>query len=193
MPEAVPHNHKEDNLLASIKVNDTATLKKLYSEVYPKVELHILRNSGSAAQAKDIFQEAMVALWRAARADRISAENPSAVQGYLYTIAKNKWTGFLRSSTFKKEISSEKVMTFQESPDIEIEDDDYEFKLKQTKQAFELVGDSCKDLLIKFYFEKLSLNEIANVLGLDAASARNKKYRCMQKLRGLVTSNKPQN
>lgn len=193
MSEATLFNQKDSNLLASIKASDTVVLNKLYREVYPKVELHILRNSGSQVQAKDIFQEAIVALWRAAREDRIKVENASALQGYLYTIAKNKWIDFLRSSSFKKEISSEKVMIFQELPDVEIEDDDYEFKLKKAKQAFELIGDSCKDLLLKFYFEKLSLNEIASALGLDAASARNKKYRCMQKLRGLVVSDKPQN
>jgi len=193
MPEITLSNHKQDNVLEAIKANDAAVLKKLYKEVYPKVELHILRNSGSKDQAKDIFQEAMVALWRAARENRFTAQSPGAVQGYLYTIAKNKWIDFLRSSTYKKEISSEKVMTFQEAPDVEIEDDDYDFKLKKAKQAFEHIGDSCKDLLVKFYFEKLSLNEIASVLGLDAASARNKKYRCMQKLRGLATLDKPQN
>jgi len=53
-------------------------------------------------------------------------------------------------------------------------------------EAFEGLGDACKTLLTKFYFEKKSMKEIAHELQLDAASTRNKKYRCMQTLRELA-------
>jgi len=52
--------------------------------------------------------------------------------------------------------------------------------------AFKGLGAPCKDLLMKFYFEKKSMKDIAEELQLDAASTRNKKYRCMQKLRELA-------
>jgi len=187
MRDGVQSNQShQGDLIKAIQANNTVVLQKLYVENYPKVEAHILKNNGSKAQAKDIFQEAMVALWRAVKSERFRAVNPSAVQGYLYTIAKNKWTDYLRSSSFKKEVSSEIVMTNWGEIDEEEEDSDYEDKLALAKQAFRQLGDSCKELLSKFYFEKMSLDAIAKVLNLDAASARNKKYRCMQKLRTLV-------
>ena len=83
-------------------------------------------------------------------------------------------------------------MTNWEITDVEVEDNDYELKLAQATQAFKNLGDSCKELLSKFYFEKMSLNVIADLFDLDAASARNKKYRCMQKLRALVIPKNPQ-
>jgi RNA polymerase sigma factor (sigma-70 family) len=82
-------------------------------------------------------------------------------------------------------------MTNHTIPDEEVEDTDYELKLEQARNAFKQLGASCKELLSKFYFEKMSLNEIASLLDLDAASARNKKYRCMQKLRGLALVKPP--
>lgn len=186
------HSKHQVNLVTSIKANDQAVLRKLYVETYPKVEVHVLRNNGNKDQAKDVFQEAMIALWRAAKEDRFSAKNIDAAQGYLYTIAKNKWTDYLRSSIYKKEISSEIVMTNHIIPDEELENEDYELKLKQAQFAFKQLGTSCKELLSKFYFDKMSLNEIANLLDLDAASARNKKYRCMQKLRAFVVLKTPE-
>lgn len=190
--EATSNHNYQKNLVEAIKANNTATLKKLYTENYSKVETHILKNSGSKDQAKDIFQESMVALWRAIKEDRFTAKSPSAVQGYLYTIAKNKWTDYLRSSVHKKTVSSEVVMTNQVANEDE-EHIEYELKLRQAKQAFKQLGSSCKELLSKFYFGKMSLNEIATLFDLDVASARNKKYRCMQKLRKLVDYKTPRN
>lgn len=192
MPEGILNNsNHQENLVASIRANDTVVLQKLYVETYPNVEVHILRNSGTKDQAKDIFQEAVIALWRAANEDRFTARSMDAAKGYLYTIAKNKWIDYLRSSRYKKEISSEIMMTNHTISDEEVEDTDYELKLQQSREAFKQLGASCKELLSKFYFEKMSLNEIASLLDLDAASARNKKYRCMQKLRGLALVKPP--
>lgn len=183
----------QESLTEAIKANSTVALQKLYEQNYPKVEVHILRNNGSKDQAKDIFQEAMIALWKAVKSDRFEAKSPTALQGYLFTIAKNKWTDYLRSSSFKKEISSEKVMTYLEDTDVEVEDDVLELRLRKARVAFRQLGTDCKDLLTKFYFDKMSLASIAQLLDLDKASARNKKYRCMQKLRALVITNKPPN
>ncbi len=192
MPEGIPNNsNHQDNLVAAIRAHDTVVLQKLYVETFPKVEVYILRNNGTKDQAKDFFQEAIIALWRAAKEGRFTAKNLDAAKGYLYTIAKNKWVDYLRSSRYKKEISSEIVMTNHTNADEEIEDIDYELKLQKAQQAFKQLGASCKELLTKFYFEKMSLNEIANLLDLDAASARNKKYRCMQRLRGLAVLKPP--
>ena len=55
--------------------------------------------------------------------------------------------------------------------------------------AFKNLGEACKSLLSKFYFEKKSMNVIAKELALDSASTRNKKYRCMQKLREIALKN----
>ena len=53
-------------------------------------------------------------------------------------------------------------------------------------QAFKKLGKECKELLEVFYFEKKSLREIAAQFNIGEASARNKKYRCIQKLRSLT-------
>jgi len=185
--------HFQESLTEAIKANDTVALQKLYEENYPKVGMHVLRNSGSKDQAKDIFQEAMIALWKAVKSDRFEAKSPTALQGYLFTIARNKWTDYLRSSSFKKEISSEKVMTYLEETDEEVEEDMGVHKLEQARVAFKQLGTDCKDLLTKFYFDRMSIESIAQLLDLDKASARNKKYRCMQKLKALVVTNNTPN
>jgi len=61
-----------------------------------------------------------------------------------------------------------------------------EERLTITLSAFESLGQACKDLLKQFYFHKMSLKSIAESLEMEEASAKNKKYRCIQKLKELA-------
>lgn len=174
-------------LIDAIKSNDERILKQLYVNNYKKIEHYILKNSGTMPQAKDIYQEAFIATWKNIKSDKFSPLNETAVQGYLYQIARNKWTDHLRSSRFKKtsSLSNSFIQTVDSSEDIN-EEKTLDNRMVLTMDAFNKLGDSCKELLTKFYFNKLSVKRIANELKLEEASARNKKYRCMQKLRELT-------
>ena len=100
----------------------------------------------------------------------------------------------LRSKGFKKTIVTSKLSYFEPAAEENnaINDDILkEQRLQDVMHAFKTLGEACKNLLSKFYFEKKSMNLIAKELGLDSASTRNKKYRCMQKLREIaLNSNK---
>lgn len=184
------HSYQKD-LLQAIKANDVVVLQNLYTDNFPKVASYIQKNNGNKEQAKDIFQEAMVVLWKAVKTEKFKATNASAVQGYLYTIAKNKWMDHLRSAAYKKEVSSEVVMDFAEAQETQVVGEDlYEQKLEKAKHAFAQLGTECKELLSKFYFNKNSFEELAQELGLNIASVKNKKYRCMQRLRLLANPQK---
>lgn len=176
-------------IIESIKNNDEGVLKKLYQTNFPKIEAFILKNSGSKEHAKDIFQEAFLTVWKNVKTNKFVPQNNHTLNGYLYTISKNKWMDYLRSKHYKKTVVSSKLNYFEISDkDIQDKNDDIlkENRLQHIMQVFSNLGLPCKTLLTKFYFEKKSMNTIAEELQLDAASTRNKKYRCMQKLRELA-------
>lgn len=170
--------------IAGFKKNDPETLRRIYQEVYPMVRSHILKNNGNEDHAKDLFQEAFVACWKNIKDDKFTAGNVSA---YLFTIARNKWTDYLRSSQYKKTLASGasflKVVTDEpgEEPEMEAE----EKNRIALQGAFARLGNQCRALLQLFYFERKSMEEIAAETGLAPSSARNQKYRCMEKLREL--------
>lgn len=176
--------YSAEELVIGFKQNNSKILNYVYLEMYPKVLVYVLKNSGTNAQAKDIFQEAFIACWNNIKDDKYSKN--ITIHGYLYTIAKNKWTDYLRSSAYKKTISASKISNLtivQEEADFD-EDLDKENKLV-LKQAFIKLGNNCKTLLKLFYFERKSMNEISELLKMTSASAKNKKYRCMEKLKRL--------
>lgn len=183
------HLLSQSQLVDAIKTNDTGVLKELYTTNYPKVEALVLKNSGSVAHAKDIYQDAFVIVWTHIKQNKFTPQNDSALQGYLYRICKNKWVDVLRSKSFKdvKPLNTDILKIVKE-------DDTYKEtenkKLKMAMAAFENLGQPCKQLLKTFYFEKKSLKEISEALNIEESTARNKKYRCMQKLRAVVLASK---
>lgn len=184
----IKHIERQFELVTEIKVNNERALHKLYTENFYKTEQYILKNSGTMPQAKDIYQEAFITVWRNIKDGKFVPENETAVQGYLYQIAKYKWLDFLRSSRFKKTTGFEALENNLESSISENIDTEIEKKQKQTMKAFEKLGTECKKLLTDFYFNKKSMREIASQFEIEEASARNKKYRCINKLRELTLS-----
>ncbi|MBC2844747.1 RNA polymerase sigma factor [Winogradskyella flava] len=191
MREAYETNNKLQ-VVNAIKDNDSKILRTIYANNYPKIEALVLKNNGTKDHAKDIYQEAFLAVWQNVKQDKFIPVSESSVNGYLYTIAKNKWMDVLRSQGYKKTIVASQLQHFEikDEENNGIDDDILKDKrLEDVMLAFKNLGEACKSLLRKFYFEKKSMNLIAEELSLDSASTRNKKYRCMQKLRQIVLKN----
>ncbi|PKA82557.1 RNA polymerase sigma factor (sigma-70 family) [Ulvibacter sp. MAR_2010_11] len=183
---------RQFQLIADIKTNDESVLRQLYTTNYPKTEKYILKNNGTMPQAKDTYQEAFIAVWKNIKEDKFVPQNETALQGYLYQIAKNKWLDYLRSAAFKKTIH----LSSQFSEPYEVESaetlamTEEKNKQSQISEAFKQLGNECRKLLTTFYYDQQSLREIASVYGIAEASARNKKYRCLQKLRDIILAPK---
>ena len=172
-----------DQLTAAFKSNDQKVMQEVYQHTFPKFRSHALKNSGNEAQAKDVFQEAFISCWRNIKEDKLNAN--SNVEAYLFAIAKNKWVDFLRSSSFKKTVATDSFshLTVVTEENENIEDKDAQIKAVRT--ALNQLKEGCRSLLQLFYFERKSMEEISKVMNLAPASARNQKYRCMEKLRSL--------
>ncbi|VAV82497.1 hypothetical protein MNBD_BACTEROID02-356 [hydrothermal vent metagenome] len=179
---------KQEQIVKAIQANDEQVLKIIYQNNYYKVEQFVLKNSGTIQYAKDIYQEAFIAVWQNVKKNKFTPKNDSAINGYLFTIAKNKWMDYLRSPKYKK---TESLKDFNSISNLGVESNNYnndkdEEKLKIVLNAYKQLGESCQKLLTNFYFDKKPLKIIAKELNIEEASARNKKYRCMEKLRELA-------
>lgn len=179
----------QSQLINAIKSNNQSVLKLLYISNYSKIELFILRHNGTKEDAKDIYQEAFIAVWNNIKNNTFIPLNETAIQGYLYTISKNKWMDVLKSSRFKKTTFDfdEKALINKKD---EVHDDFLDEKLKSIMEAFKNMGGPCKALLTDFYYKKKSLKIISIELNIEESTVRNKKYRCMEKLRTLVMPQK---
>ncbi len=167
-----------------IKHNDAVTLKELYKTNFAKVKRYVLKNSGDEQQAKDVYQEAFVAMWRNIKDDKFSAESETAINGYLFQIAKHKWLDQVRSVKYKNTTFINREIEYDESDTDENEVQNR--KIKLIMDSIDQLGERCQLLMKLFYFERKSFKEIAEIMAMDEASARNAKYRCQEQLKKMT-------
>jgi len=170
-------------IIQGILSGDQQTFNNLYEDEFPKVVRLIEKNSGNINMAKDIFQDALIVL-----IEKVYSQNldlTCSISTYLYSIGRFLWMDQLRKNKrlirlddsydhLKAEVS---VAGFENAPDI----------YDEVHNAIESLGDPCKKLLECFYYQNLGWDEIAQSLGYSsAASARNQKYKCLERIRGKI-------
>lgn len=168
----------------AIRQNDQQALQQLYAANYPRVESFVLNNNGTADQAKDVFQEAFIAIWRNIQLERYQPQEGASLEAYLFQVAKNKWMDYLRSGHYNKVVRmDESNFSSQQAEQAPAGEHEY---LAAVKKHFKALGDNCKKILTLYYYENQSMKQIAEKMDWTEASAKNNKYRCIQKLKELI-------
>ncbi len=183
------NNSKAQEQVRAIENNDEITLKIFYQNNYPKVEKYVLENGGTTDEAKDIYQEAFIAVWRAIQLKKFQPQTETSLDGYLYQVARNKWLDQLRSAKRKSIIPlTDGINNREEVPDVSEWE---QLQINSIKANLLLLGEVCKDVLARFYYHKQSMRTIAAHLNWTEATARTNKYRCLERLREAIKNNKP--
>jgi RNA polymerase sigma factor (sigma-70 family) len=178
------NSNKLQGNLTALKQNDEASLGFFYRKNYQKVMSYVKNNSGTEDEAKDIYQEAFIAVWRNIQLDRFQPQNETALDGYLYQVSKNKWLDRLRAA---KRVQMVALTELNAGADPSTENNEQEEQmLNNMKAKLKLLGDNCRDLLERFYYQKQSMRTISVAMEWTEATARNNKYRCIQRLRELL-------
>lgn len=169
----------------TILADDDKALEALYTANFYKTEAFVLANSGTSEEAKDIFQEAFIAAWQNVKAGRFVPQNGSSLEAYLFQIAKYKWYDHLKAA---KKMT---VVQLEEKPFAEtVYNEEEEKYLQRVQQHLKNMGEPCKKVLTLFYYMKQSMAAIAAAFSWTEATAKNNKYRCLQRLRNMVTEKK---
>jgi RNA polymerase sigma factor (sigma-70 family) len=167
-------------ILDLIRKGDDEALVKLYETNRKPIASYISRNSGTMEDAQDVLQESLVILWERIRTGKF--EYKAQLSTFIYATAKNLWWQRLRQ---KKHLSSTEI----DPEEHEEQDPSVLDSLIATEQAamvrdaLETLGEQCRKLLLLFYWEEQSMEEIATRLGFaNADTAKAKKYQCKKAL-----------
>lgn len=169
---------------AAVLANDDKVLEALYTTNFYKAEAFVLANSGTAEEAKDIYQEAFIATWQNVKAGRFAAQNGSSLEAYLFQIVKYKWFDYLKAAKKMKMLPVDD----HGFTDV-IYNEEGQHYIQKVEQHFKNLGEPCREVLRLFYFMKQSMQHIAAGFSWTEATAKNNKYRCLQRLRNMVTGN----
>jgi len=170
-------------LIKGSKAQRERALGAIYQSNREKVCSYILGNNGSRDEAKDVFQEAMIAFYENVRDGKFKGE--SAIGTYLYSIAKFKWLNQIKKDRIR--IGHHEKAPREEysaSPLTTILEDE---KKKGVLEVLGQLGAACQKLLIENIYHNASMKEIvARGEYSSEQIVRNKKYKCLQKLKELI-------
>lgn len=178
---------QEISVLKGLARNDKKSVELIYTQNYNLVQALVVNNNGTADDAKDIFQEAMMVLYEKARSG--SFELNCQIRTYLYSVARRLWLKKLNQSnryvadfddTNEAKIAVEGDLAGHEQKDAEFE---------MMHNAIGTLGEPCKSLLEAFYFRNRSMQEIAEDFGYtNAENAKTQKYKCLMRLKKIFFS-----
>jgi RNA polymerase sigma factor (sigma-70 family) len=152
-------------------------LVKLYAHL-PKVERMVRNHGGTRADAKDLFQDALIILLGKAKDEGFTLS--CSISTYLYAICRNRWQEELRRrGHFTQELES----LPEEPNDLgALLAEEQHFGLAE--RALQALSDKCLELLKRFYLLKEPLLTIAKSIGLSGeGAAKTRKYKCLEEAR----------
>jgi RNA polymerase sigma factor (sigma-70 family) len=176
--------HDDARLLDMMRRGNEEALVQLFRVNRKAIMSLVLRNNGSPDEAEDILQEAVVVLWERVHAGRYRHE--AHLSTFIFATAKNIWLRRLARRKREAPLSHDDPSlptTGDPSPlDALIEEEESSL----VGEALRRLGDPCKTLLSLFYWEELSMEEIASRLGFaNADTAKAKKYQCKNALKRI--------
>jgi RNA polymerase sigma factor (sigma-70 family) len=171
---ALEMNEKE--IFERIQHGDEKALEFIYKKYYRMMTKMVITNSGTEEEARDIYQEALVVFWQKARSGNLVMT--AKMSTYIYSICQNLW---------RKELERKKRLSNEEKDGAVSMDMERPEREKIIAQCLNQLGETCRKVLMYYYFEEMSMQEIADKLGFaNTDTAKTKKYKCKQKLDELI-------
>ena len=182
--------HKDQQYITSLKSHDSQKIEEIYKNFAPGIKNYLLSRGASADQAGDIFQEAIIDIYKLANDESFVLTCP--LEAFLLLICKRKWINIIEKNTRQGVTSS------VDEGYVFVADDDRDaveqhvVALEKESLVIEMlqqISQRCREIIIASYTEKPQ-QQLANEMGVSYAYLRKKKSICMAELISLVRSKK---
>lgn len=141
----------------------------------------------SSEDAKELFQLSVVTFYDNVMTGKLQALTGTA-KTYIFAIGKNKARDLKRRGS-KVQLSMEAFLYDRPEDDVADAKQNLEGIYGQVETALRTLGDSCRQLLTLFYYQRMNMESICQRMDYNnAATAKNMKYKCLQRLRKMVTA-----
>jgi RNA polymerase sigma factor (sigma-70 family) len=169
----------EQYFIEGIRKGDKKVLDEIYKKFYPRTQYMVTRNSGTEEDARDLFQEALVAVFD--RTNGRPLELTCQFGTFLYSICRNLWLKQLRKrSVHFIDISEaeDNLPNEEELEEVTLWHDRYQLYMRK----FAEIGEQCRQLLLRF-MQGADMKTIAAEFGFASESyAKKRKFKCKEQL-----------
>lgn len=173
---------QQTDFIAAIRTGDRAGLSRMYTTIFPAIRKLVSDYSGSADDAKDVFQDAIMVIYE--KIQKPDFQLTSQFSTFFYGICRNLWMSRQqRKSATEVTIPEDAKYIAEDSPDIDM------LQVERGKvfyRALRQLGADCQQLL-ELFFQKNSMEDIAQKMGYASEGyARRRKSQCKDRLVELV-------
>ena len=171
-----------DALRQALVTKRAQAMRQLYRQAYPPVRRYIGRHGGLEQDAQDIFQDALIVLYEQATSGTLVLT--AAASTYLLSVSRNLWHQELRRRARLRCESLPATATLAQE---DAEEGEAAEPTLAVLDYVERLGETCKNLLLSFYYFQQPLAQIAETHGYRTVrSATVQKFKCLERLRRAV-------
>lgn len=170
---------KDSEILEKLHAGDEKVLEYLYKKYYRMMTRIVVTNNGTEYEAKDVYQDALIVFWQKAVSGNLVLT--SKISTYLYSICLNLW---------RKELDRKSKLKYEEKDEVQYLDQDREERARIIRGCIAKLGETCQKVLTYYYFDGMSMSDIAEKLKFGSTdTAKTKKYKCKKRLDQMVKEN----
>lgn len=175
--------NEQQDIITLLEQGDEKTIKHIYDLYREGFIMYAKKLQTTYDDAIDIYQETIIALCENARKGKMR-DMKSSLKTYLFAIGKYMIFGLHRKATHTMDIDDMHILGkhFQwEEHDIN------DPMLQSMTQAYNQLGDKCKEILKYYYYENKKLDEIVYLMQYESKEvAKSQKSRCLKKIKSLI-------
>lgn len=156
-----------------------AITEYLYHEYFNSIRNMVRRYRGNEQDSQDVFQDVLIIFIEIVARGKFDPAGSATLATFLYGIAYRLWRK--RQQRMQNRIKWEQEFI---TVNYEVEDTVRQYEDQLTaNQLLTRLGEPCRSLLEAYYLHGLSLDEIASQYQLPEQTIRQRKFRCLRKLR----------
>jgi RNA polymerase sigma factor (sigma-70 family) len=169
----------EDRLIQGIRNHDSGILNHVYRVYFPLIEGFVIHHQGSREAAKDVFQEAMIIIFKKIRDDEL--ELTCKFSTYLYAVCKKIWIQEKKKYLLHAaKLRQQPMMVHDPGPELDPMLQDHLADL--FNKHFSQLSEDCRKILTMASNNR-SVEEIRSTMNYkDLHHAADRKYRCKKSL-----------
>lgn len=175
---------QERNIIRCVLGGDSEAFGILMDWYAPRVFSLVVKISQQDADAEEITQDVMLKAYR--KLDTFDGR--SAFSTWLYRIAYNEALSFARRANRKEVTVDEADLRAVSDAGVEslLDTPGDDPRLKALPEALEMLSADERSVITLFYYEEMSLKDVAEVTGLTLANVKVKLSRTRKKLYVLI-------
>ncbi|OFX21768.1 MAG: hypothetical protein A2041_13920 [Bacteroidetes bacterium GWA2_31_9b] len=170
---------KNEEIVEGIRKQNPFLLKRIYSEFFPDIQKFIIDNNGSSQDAKDIFQESIIIIYRKLKIGNITISKSFSL--YLLGISRFLWIHQISQNKINS-VQLNQYANYESLPDFEFDEIEKHNQYKLYQYHFKKLGEDCQKIL-EMFLNNIPIKEIARKLGNTTENyIKSRKYKCKEQL-----------